>query len=216
MNRLVARFGFWSAFFRSCWQGPHCRPSSRLHGHSRTTKRPDNPPVPLVLASARVRYPDGEDLSVRPLRTKGVGARRTHFCDYVRHPEHHRLHAADDGVYPLTLARAADKAAFISFGIPSFVYGVDAPGYSLMSLATLFAAPVFVGAGLARWIRGALIANGLLTPALLVQQNVPGAFDVAAIWIVTFLLSTAWLALFFKRVGATMDGHASAQEVTLN
>lgn len=119
-------------------------------------------------------------------------------------------------VYPLTLAGAADNVAFISFGMPSFIYGVDTLGYSLMSLATLFAAPVFVGAGLARWIRGALIANGLLTPALLVQQNVPGAFDVAAIWIVTFPLSTALLTLFFKRVGATMGSRASVQEATLN
>src|SRR3970040_1862283 len=41
--------------------------------------------------------------------------------------------------------------------LDSFLYAVDVYGYSLMSLSTLFAAPVFRGEGLERWLRGALI-----------------------------------------------------------
>ncbi len=104
-------------------------------------------------------------------------------------------------LYPLTLAGTVGKYQFIAFGdVPSFIYGLNALGYGLMSLATLFVAPVFAGPGLMRWIRGALIANGLLAPALLLQQNILGAFYVGALWIITFPVSTALLALFFKRV----------------
>ena len=105
-------------------------------------------------------------------------------------------------VLPLTLNGAADKVAFLTFSTPSFIYGLDALGYSLMSLATLFAAFVFVRGGIERWIRWALIANGLLTPGLLLQQNFPIAFDVGALWVITFPLSTALLAVLFKRGGA--------------
>jgi hypothetical protein len=106
----------------------------------------------------------------------------------------------------VTLAGTAGKYQFLAFGdVPSFIYGLDALGYSLMSVATLFAAPVFVGAGLARRVRWALIANGLLTPALLLQQNVPGAFYVGALWVITFPIATALLALLFKRAYAEAD-----------
>ena len=103
---------------------------------------------------------------------------------------------------PLTLRGEADKVAFLVFSKPSFIYGLDALGYSFMSLATLFAAPVFVGGRLERWTRWALVANGLLAPGLLLQQNFPLAFDVGALWIITFPISTALLTLLFKRIGA--------------
>ena len=106
-------------------------------------------------------------------------------------------------VLPLTLNGAADKVAFLTFSTPSFIYGLDALGYSLMSIATLFAALVFVRGGIERWTHWALIANGLLTtPSLLLQQNFPIAFDVGPLWIITFPLSTALLAMLFKRAGA--------------
>ncbi len=90
-------------------------------------------------------------------------------------------------VLPLTLSGAADKVAFLTFSTPSFIYGLDALGYSLMSLATLFAAFVFAGGRLQRWIQGALTANGLLVLPLLLQQQFPVAFDVAALWVITSL-----------------------------
>lgn len=105
-------------------------------------------------------------------------------------------------VLPLTLNGTADKVAFLTFSTPSFIYGLDALGYSLMSLATLFAAFVFVGGKLENWTRWALVANGLLAPALLLQQNISVIFYWAALWIFTFPISTALLAVLFKRRGA--------------
>ena len=101
---------------------------------------------------------------------------------------------------PLTLIGETDKVAFLIFDKPSFIYGLDALGYSFMSLATLFVSLVFVGGRLERLTRWALIANGLLTPGLLLQQNYILAFYVGALWIFTFPISTALLALLFKRV----------------
>ncbi len=109
-------------------------------------------------------------------------------------------------LYPLTLAGAANRVSFLLFSpSPSFTYGLDALGYSLMSLAMLFASPVFVGAGLARRVRWALIANGVLFPAGLLHQNFPVALDVGALWVITFPVATALLVLFFKRAYAESD-----------
>jgi hypothetical protein len=86
----------------------------------------------------------------------------------------------------------ADEVAFITLKMGTFIYGLDVLGYNLMSLATLFAAPVFVGGRLERWIRWSLVANGLLTPALLLQQNFPTS-AIAALWAITFPVATVLL-----------------------
>jgi hypothetical protein len=105
-------------------------------------------------------------------------------------------------VFPFTLSGQAEKVEFLRLvggtNIPSFMYGVDALGYSLMSIAMLFAAPVFVGRRLERWVRWSLITNGMLTPALLLQLNFP-TFSIAAFWAITFPIATALLAVLFKR-----------------
>jgi len=44
------------------------------------------------------------------------------------------------------------KVALLLFNPGSFMSGLDALGYLSMSLATLFAAPVFVGGRLEHWI----------------------------------------------------------------
>jgi hypothetical protein len=101
-------------------------------------------------------------------------------------------------VVPFMLNGQVEEVAFITLSTGTFVYGLDVLGYSLMSLATLFAAPVFTGGGLERSIRWSLVANGLLTPALLLQQNFP-TFAIAALWAITFPVATALLAVLFKR-----------------
>ena len=114
-------------------------------------------------------------------------------------------------VLPLTLAGEASRVQFLVlsnqwFGIPganSFMYGVDAFGYGLMSLSTLFAAPVFVGGGFVRWTKWALAANGLLAPTLFLQLVVPAVFGIDTLWAITFPLSTALLAALFRRCASS-------------
>ncbi|MDI6719857.1 MAG: hypothetical protein QMD46_09635 [Methanomicrobiales archaeon] len=73
---------------------------------------------------------------------------------------------------------------------------MDALGYAFMSVSTLVAAPVFVGGGLLRWTRRALIANGLLAflyPILLA---------IGILWIATLLLSALLLTMVFNTARA--------------
>ena len=82
----------------------------------------------------------------------------------------------------------------------SFLYAVDVYGYSLMSLSTLFAAPVFRNKGLERWIRVALIANGCLVPFLALQMYWPPLIWGGSLWAITFPAATWLLAVHFGRM----------------
>jgi len=62
--------------------------------------------------------------------------------------------------------RTAGIEMFLFTPFDSFLYAVDILGYSFMSVATLFAARVFTGAGLEGVVRRFLTANGLLLPFL--------------------------------------------------
>ena len=84
----------------------------------------------------------------------------------------------------------------------SFLYAVDVYGYSLMSLATLFAAPLFRGEGRERWIRRALVANGCLIPFLALQMYYPPLIWGGALWGITFPAAAWLLALHFRRLPA--------------
>lgn len=90
-------------------------------------------------------------------------------------------------------------APFLFTPFDSFVYAVDILGYSFMSLATLFAARVFMGKGQERVVRFFLMANGLLLPFLALQMYVHWLIWIAALWAVTFPGSTWSLAILFRR-----------------
>jgi hypothetical protein len=93
---------------------------------------------------------------------------------------------------------------FVPFN--SFLYAVDILGYSFMSVATLFAAPVFTGSGLHRVVRLFLTANGLLLPCIALQMYFHPLIWVAAFWAVTFPGSTWTLAILFRRAATTAPG----------
>ena len=95
--------------------------------------------------------------------------------------------------------------AFLFVPFDSFLYAVDILGYSFMSLAALFAAPVFVGPGLARRARVFLIGTGLILPFLVGQMYVHALIWPAAAWAVTFPAATWVLALHFRRARVTEE-----------
>jgi len=80
-----------------------------------------------------------------------------------------------------------------------FMTGVDLLGYTMMSLSTLFAAPAFENAGLGRSARIAFIANGLLAPVLLPRVFFQKLIYLGALWLVTFPLAMALLAMQFRQ-----------------
>lgn len=102
-------------------------------------------------------------------------------------------------VVPRTMQGEADQVALLEFGFGTFMFAIDILGYFFMSLATLFAAPVFDGRGLERWIRWALVVNGVLAPAIALQIIYPPLWNVAAVWVVSFPASTVMLAVWYRR-----------------
>jgi hypothetical protein len=102
----------------------------------------------------------------------------------------------------LTQGRAEGIELLIFEPFDSFLYAVDVYGYSLMSLSTLFAAPVFRAQGMERWIRWALIANGCLIPFLALQMYYPPLIWGGSLWAITFPAATWLLAVHFSRLQA--------------
>jgi len=74
----------------------------------------------------------------------------------------------------------------------------DLLGYTYMSISTLLLAGAFPG-GPRRWLRWALIANGLLGPLIFGQIVWPRLIYLASAWIVVFPAAMILLALDFGR-----------------
>ena len=91
---------------------------------------------------------------------------------------------------------------FLFVPFDSFLYAVDILGYSFMSLATLFAAPIFERRGPEAKIRGLLIANGAVVLFLVGQMYWNELIWPAAMWAITFPGATGLLALLFRRAEA--------------
>lgn len=89
---------------------------------------------------------------------------------------------------------------FLFVPFDSFLYAVDILGYSFMSVATLFAARVFIGGGQERIVRLFLTANGLLLPFIALQMYVHWLIWIAALWALTFPGSMVALAMLFRRM----------------
>lgn len=97
---------------------------------------------------------------------------------------------------------AQDIALLLFIPYKSFLFAIDLWGYSLMSIATLFAAFALPDVPKARWAKAALLANGLLFPFLALQMFVPQFIWPASLWAVTFPASAVLLVEVFKRCGA--------------
>jgi hypothetical protein len=103
-------------------------------------------------------------------------------------------------VIPLgILGEAARVALFACCDRFQPLTAVDLLGYTLMSVSTLLAVPVFPGSGLRRAARLALLANGLLAPVLILQLAWPGLIYVGALWLVTFPLAMLLVGLLLRR-----------------
>lgn len=103
-------------------------------------------------------------------------------------------------VVPLTTQGEADQVALLTFGFGTFMFAIDILGYGFMSLATLFAVPIFDGGGLERWIRRALFVNGCLAPVIVLQILYAPLWHLAALWAVSFPAATVMLAVWFRRM----------------
>lgn len=91
---------------------------------------------------------------------------------------------------PHTLDGDIASVEILRYAPKSFMTGIDALGYTSMSLATLFAAPVFFGTKLKKWIRIFFISNGIISPIILSTQMYPLMAYAGSTWILTMPLSS--------------------------
>lgn len=89
---------------------------------------------------------------------------------------------------------------FLFLPYRSFLFAVDLLGYSMMSLATLFAAFALPGERKARSARLALLANGLLLPALALQMFWPWLIWIGALWAISFPAAMILIARLMRRI----------------
>ena len=100
-------------------------------------------------------------------------------------------------VIPHDLNGTGTSVAYLACcGQGQFTTGLDLLGYTLMSISTLVAAPVFTGHA---WTQRWLVANGLLAPFLVAQLAWPALIVIGALWLITFPAAMAAAALVFGR-----------------
>jgi hypothetical protein len=101
------------------------------------------------------------------------------------------------------LGGETDGLAILVPGNPHSVFWALASAYVFLNLAMLFAAPVFTGGRLERWIRWLFVANGataLVTVAGIAADN-PAFYLIGSLvpWCVVFTAATVLLAVLFGR-----------------
>jgi hypothetical protein len=100
---------------------------------------------------------------------------------------------------PHTIQGDLDKYELLKYVPKSFMTALDALGYASMSLAMLFAAPVFVNSKLQNWVRRMFIATGILAPVIIATQIYPKIAYIGMFWIITFPTSTLLLTVMFRQ-----------------
>ncbi len=102
------------------------------------------------------------------------------------------------------LNRETDGLAMFVMGNPHSIFWALMFDYIFMNLAMLFAAPVFEGGKLERWIRWLFLANGASAVITLfgIVVDSPMIFLLGSLvpWCVIFSAATILLAVMFKRI----------------
>ncbi len=100
-----------------------------------------------------------------------------------------------------------DGLAMFAMGNPHSIFWALASAYVFMNLAMLFAAPVFDGGKLERWIRWLFFANGASAVVTIfgVVVDSPAIYLLGSLvpWCVIFSLATALVAVLFRRTERT-------------
>ncbi len=102
------------------------------------------------------------------------------------------------------LNREVDGLAMFVMGNPHSIFWALMLDYVFMNLAMLFAAPIFEGGKLERWIRWLFLANGASAVITIfgIVVDSPMIFMLGSLvpWCVIFSAATILLAVMFKRI----------------
>lgn len=100
-------------------------------------------------------------------------------------------------VIPRQLRGDAESLSLLFFAPGTFFFAINGLAYGLMSLAALFASQAFHPTGTQARVRWAMVAHGGLGPFIAGAVQLPWLVYIGALWIVTFPLMSALLALHF-------------------
>ena len=107
------------------------------------------------------------------------------------------------------LNKETDGLAMFVMGNPHSIFWALMADYVFMNLAMRFAAPVFEGGKLERWIRGLFLANGASAVITIfgIAVDSPMIFLLGSFvpWCVIVSLATALVAVLFSRSDSTAD-----------
>lgn len=102
-------------------------------------------------------------------------------------------------VIPSVLRNEAESVALLLFEPGKFLFAVNGLAYGFMSMAALFAAPVFARAGKEAMVRWAMLAHGVIGPFIVGAVLWQPLTYIGALWILTFPAMGILLALHFRR-----------------
>ena len=112
-------------------------------------------------------------------------------------------------IEPHVLRGEANQVALLTFTPGSFLQMIDGLGYTFMGVATLFAAPVFAGKRLEKWIRWLCLLNGPGAVMVFLSYVSYGILGLPLLY--GLLLGVWWsflipalaisLAVYFRRAG---------------
>jgi hypothetical protein len=105
-------------------------------------------------------------------------------------------------VIPRVLLNEAESVSVLLFEPGAFLFAVNGLAYGFMSMAALFAAPVFARMGFESRVRLAMLAHGLIGPFIVGAVVWPPLTYIGALWIVTFPVMGILLAILFRRASA--------------
>jgi uncharacterized protein len=123
-------------------------------------------------------------------------------------------------VWPSILSAETEGLGLFVGTNPHSIFWALATSYAYMSLGMLFAAWVFVGEGLERWIRWLFVAVGITAPFQLVisllGSDLVMAIPVILVWVVGVPLSCVLLAVLFRRIQDMQPPNRRRKESSMN
>ncbi len=102
-------------------------------------------------------------------------------------------------VIPRVLRSEGGSVSVLLFVPGAFLFAVNGLAYGFMSMAALFASPVFAGPGLETRVRWAMFAHGIIGPFIVGAVLWSPLTYIGALWIVTFPVMGILLATLFRR-----------------
>ncbi|MBW7884127.1 MAG: hypothetical protein H3C34_16090 [Caldilineaceae bacterium] len=102
-------------------------------------------------------------------------------------------------VIPRVLQNDAASLSVLLFEPGAFLFAVNGLAYGFMSMAALFAAPVFGRRGPEARVHWAMLAHGVIGPFIVGAVVWPPLTYIGALWIVTFPVMAILLAILFRR-----------------